>query len=195
MNDFKEWLSDNLRYFIVGAVVILIIGGSIVGLRIYSTAVNPKKNNDVIVETDPKTTEASKDAETGKDSEKSTDEKEKSSDQQKETNFVVKNPQETEDPETEPQETEAPQTETEAPETEAPETEPPQTEPVETEPPKPVYLTINSACYMRSYPDYGDNIIGEYSAGTTVQFLEDVGGWYKVSINGAVGYMGARFFN
>lgn len=26
MGDFKEWLSDNLRYFLVGVVVILIIG-------------------------------------------------------------------------------------------------------------------------------------------------------------------------
>ena len=25
MGDFKEWLSDNLRYFLVGVVVILII--------------------------------------------------------------------------------------------------------------------------------------------------------------------------
>jgi predicted negative regulator of RcsB-dependent stress response len=37
MGDFKEWLSDNLRYFLVGVVVILIIGGSILGLKIYSS--------------------------------------------------------------------------------------------------------------------------------------------------------------
>ena len=60
---------------------------------------------------------------------------------------------------------------------------------------QPVYMTINSACYMRSYPDYGDNIIGQFEAGTTVEFLGDEGGWYKVSVNGQVGYMGARFFN
>ena len=42
MGDFKEWLSDNLRYFLVGVVVILIIGGSILGLKIYSSAVNGK---------------------------------------------------------------------------------------------------------------------------------------------------------
>ena len=40
MGDFKEWLSDNLRYFLVGVVVILIIGGSILGLKIYSSKVN-----------------------------------------------------------------------------------------------------------------------------------------------------------
>ena len=53
---------------------------------------------------------------------------------------------------------------------------------------------MKGACYIRSYPDYGDNIIGEYPAGTVVEFLEDVGGWYKVQIDGMVGYMGARFF-
>ena len=37
-------------------------------------------------------------------------------------------------------------------------------------------------------------IIGEYMYGTNVEFLEDVGGWYKVRIDGMVGYMGARFF-
>ncbi|MDD2957387.1 MAG: SH3 domain-containing protein [Lachnospiraceae bacterium] len=80
-------------------------------------------------------------------------------------------------------ETTAPVTETQAP-----------TEP-ETEVYQPVYMTMTGACYIRSYADYGDNIIGEYPAGTVVEFLEDVGGWYKVQIDGMVGYMGARFFN
>ena len=75
------------------------------------------------------------------------------------------------------------QTETQAP-----------TEPATEAPYQPVYLTKKAACYIRSYPDYGDNIIGEYPAGTVVEFLEDVGGWYKVQIDGMVGYMGARFF-
>lgn len=75
-----------------------------------------------------------------------------------------------------------------------PETDPPQTDPPQTEPPEPVYLTMTGACYIRSYADYGDNIIGEYPAGTVVEFLEDVGGWYKVQVDGMVGYMGARFF-
>ena len=69
-----------------------------------------------------------------------------------------------------------------------------QTEPPETEPPEPVFMTMTGTCYMRSYADYGDNIIGEYPAGTVVEFLEDAGGWYKVSVDGQVGYMGARFF-
>ena len=58
----------------------------------------------------------------------------------------------------------------------------------------PVYLTMTGTCYIRSEADYGDNIIGEYGAGTTVEFLGDVGGWYKVRVDGMTGYMGARFF-
>lgn len=84
---------------------------------------------------------------------------------------------------------------TEAPVTETPVTEAPETDPPETDPPQPVYLTMTGACYIRSYADYGDNIIGEYPAGTVVEFLEDVGGWYKVQVDGMVGYMGARFFS
>ena len=57
----------------------------------------------------------------------------------------------------------------------------------ETEAPyQPVYLTMKGACYIRSYADYGDNIIGEYPAGTVVEFLEDAGGWYKVRVDGMV---------
>lgn len=96
--------------------------------------------------------------------------------------------------------------ETAAPETSAPQTEQivlqteiqaetqAPTEPATEAPYQPVYLTMKGACYIRSYADYGDNIIGEYPAGTVVEFLEDVGGWYKVRIDGMVGYMGARFF-
>ena len=58
----------------------------------------------------------------------------------------------------------------------------------------PVYLTMTGTCYMKSEADYGDNIIGEYYAGTTVEFLGDAGGWYKVRVDGQTGYMGSRFF-
>lgn len=55
-------------------------------------------------------------------------------------------------------------------------------------------MTINSACYMRSYPDYGDNIIGQFEAGTTVEFLGDEGGWYKVSRKWPGGLYGSQIF-
>ena len=61
----------------------------------------------------------------------------------------------------------------------------------------PVYMTMTGTCYMRSEDDYGDNIIGEYPAGTVVELLEDEGGWVKVRVlsDGNTGYMGARFFH
>ena len=64
----------------------------------------------------------------------------------------------------------------------------------ETDPPEPVYKTLQGGCYLRSAPSYEGEIIGEYWTGTTVEFLEDVGGWYKVRVDGKTGYMGARFF-
>lgn len=72
-------------------------------------------------------------------------------------------------------------------------TEPP-TEPVPETEPQPVYLTMQGSCYLRAEPSMEAEIIGEYWTGTTVEFLEDAGGWYKVRVDGMTGYMGARFF-
>lgn len=207
MHDFKEWLSDNLRYFLVGFVVILIIGGSILGLKIYSSAVNGDDKVTVI----QKNTE---NQETEKNTEKNTEkatQKETQKETKKDTEAQTKKESESES-ETEPEsETQTQSQSSEAydaygqaddsvnsasgSDAEVIQPEYQETVTVETDPPKPVYLTLNGACYMRSYPDYGDNIIGQYDAGTTVQFLADVGGWYEVSVDGQVGYMGARFFN
>ena len=58
----------------------------------------------------------------------------------------------------------------------------------------PVYMTMTGTCYLRSEADYGDNIIGEYYAGTTVEYLGDAGGWVHVRVDGMDGYMGRLFF-
>ena len=68
-----------------------------------------------------------------------------------------------------------------------------ETEP-QTEAPAPIYKTLKGACYLRAETSKESQILGTYMAGTTVQFLEDVGGWYKVSVDGMTGYMGAQFF-
>ena len=72
MGDFKEWLSDNLRYFLVGVVVILIIGGSILGLKIYSSKVNGNSDPAVIRKNTEAQTETGKETETKKQTEKET---------------------------------------------------------------------------------------------------------------------------
>ena len=72
MGDYKEWLSDNLRYFLVGVVVRLIIGGSILGLKIYSSAVNGKDEPALIQKNTQAQTESKKETETKKETEKAT---------------------------------------------------------------------------------------------------------------------------
>ena len=57
----------------------------------------------------------------------------------------------------------------------------------------PTYRTIISACNIRSYPDYGDNVIGGLGGGETVLFYGEEAGWYKIEYNGIVGYIGPRF--
>ena len=59
--------------------------------------------------------------------------------------------------------------------------------------PSPVYRTVASACNIRSYPDYGDNVIGGLGGGETVLFYGEEAGWYKIEYNGIVGYIGPRF--
>jgi uncharacterized protein YgiM (DUF1202 family) len=52
---------------------------------------------------------------------------------------------------------------------------------------------VISACNIRSYPDYGDNVIGGLGGGETVLFYGEEAGWYKIEYNGIVGYIGPRF--
>ena len=198
MHDFKEWLSDNLRYFLVGVVVILIIGGSILGLKIYSSAVN---GNDKVAVIQKNTESQDTEKETKKDTEAQTEtesesesETETQSETQSESSASYDYSQDDGQTVNDSMNSSA-GSDAEVIQPETTQTESWEPETVETDPPEPVYLTLNGACYMRSYPDYGDNIIGQYDAGTTVQFLADVGGWYEVSVDGQVGYMGARFFN
>ncbi|MEY8427659.1 SH3 domain-containing protein [Lachnospiraceae bacterium 46-15] len=185
MKDFKEWISDNLRYILLALIVLLIMGAAVLGVSIYSKVVNdkgrqkePAKQTEIVKVTETagqtetvKPTEITESVESGQE----TETKKESS-----TETSVETQKETE-PQTELQTEPPSESETEV-----------QTEPV-TEP-QPVYLTMQGSCYLRAEPSMEGEIIGEYWTGTTVEFLEDVGGWYKVRVDGMVGYMGARFF-
>ncbi len=57
----------------------------------------------------------------------------------------------------------------------------------------PTYATIVSTCYLRSYDDYGDNIIMEVYGGQTVEVLSNPGGWAYISVDGVTGYVGSQF--
>ena len=215
MKQFKEWLSDYLRYFLLLLAAILAFFLILAGVWIYQNSKKPDAANaiQIITETETETTEK-KQTETKMTSETES-ETEMTSETESESEAESETEQETEtaaDTAGTKEETAvqaqssaqtdaaAAQTETAAAATEKP-TEPqsPAEKATETQPATeteytPVYKTLKGSCYIRSGPSMDAEIIGEYMYGTTVEFLEDVGGWYKVRIDGMVGYMGARFF-
>lgn len=205
MKQFKEWLSDYLRYFLLLLAAILAFFLILAGVKIYQNSKKPDAANviQIITETETETT-AKKQTETEMTSEtESESESESESEQKTETAAdTAETKAETAVQAQSSAQTDAAaaQTETAAAATEKPtETQPPTEKATETQPATeteytPIYKTLKGSCYIRSGPSMDAEIIGEYMYGTTVEFLEDVGGWYKVRIDGMVGYMGARFF-
>lgn len=274
MDDFREWLSDNLRYFLLGFAILAVVIIAVAGIRIYQIVAGSQKKptDNIRVESESTSTAGETEAVTERtsesekkvvSSEKETEAETKAAEAketEKETEAKIAEETETKTSETHASETQA--TETAVTETAATEavrdpgylkttvtlnlrTEPDGTvinsyaagrivkflgkegswykvlvggregymssdylqevpyeagmeNEVETEPqteaPAPIYKTLKGACYLRAETSKESQILGTYMAGTTVQFLEDVGGWYKVSVDGMTGYMGAQFF-
>ena len=205
MKQFKEWLSDYLRYFLLLLAAILAFFLILAGVKIYQNSKKTDAANaiQIITETETETT-AKKQTET-----EMTSETESESESETETEQKTETAADTAETKAETAvqaqssaqtDAAAAQTETAAAATEKPtETQPPTEKATETQPATeteytPIYKTLKGSCYIRSGPSMDAEIIGEYMYGTTVEFLEDVGGWYKVRIDGMVGYMGARFF-
>ena len=203
MKQFKEWLSDYLRYFLLLLAAILAFFLILAGVKIYQNSKKPDAANaiQIITETETETTakkqtETEMTSETESESESETEQKTETAaetaETKAETAVQAQSSAQTD--------AAAAQTETAAAATEKPtETQPPTEKATETQPATeteytPVYKTLKGSCYIRSGPSMDAEIIGEYMYGTNVEFLEDVGGWYKVRIDGMVGYMGARFF-
>ncbi|MEI3196032.1 MAG: SH3 domain-containing protein [Lachnospiraceae bacterium] len=203
MKQFKEWLSDYLRYFLLLLAAILAFFLILAGVKIYQNSKKPDAANaiQIITETETETTakkqtETEMTSETESESESETEQKTETAadtaETKAETAVQAQSSAQTD--------AAAAQTETAAAATEKPtEPQPPTEKATETQPATeteytPVYKTLKGSCYIRSGPSMDAEIIGEYMYGTTVEFLEDVGGWYKVRIDGMVGYMGARFF-
>ena len=213
MKNFKEWLSDYLIYFLIAFGVIGVIVLTLLGIQIYGKLHNSKEPTTMITETmsqtetesgissekaseteketaSKKTSETEDETETKKESESST---ETSSETEKtvesggnaqtestaQTNAGTNGTGADEQTETPVSETQAVQTQTQAPETQAPY--------------QPVYMTVVSECYLRSTPEYGDNILTSLYSGTVVEFLDNDTGWAHVRVNGMTGYMGGRF--
>lgn len=226
MNNFKEWLSDYLRYFLLILAAVLTIALVVIGVRVYQGMTNPavgdadsieiltEKETETVSETEAVTeTELETVSETetvnesdAVSSEKTVAEENESADASEsiETSDSTVNSKES----TGGLATGAAAiagidtTGSNSAATDTTVSQEPETEvliEIETEPAteavyEPVYKTLKGSCYIRSGPSMDAEIIGEYMYGTTVEFLEDVGGWYKVQIDGMVGYMGARFF-
>lgn len=203
MKQFKEWLSDYLRYFLLLLAAILAFFLILAGVKIYQNSKKPDAANaiQIITETETETTakkqtETEMTSETESESETETEQKTETAadtaETKAETAVQAQSSAQTD--------AAAAQTEAAAAATEKPtETQPPTEKATETQPATeteytPIYKTLKGSCYIRSGPSMDAEIIGEYMYGTTVEFLEDVGGWYKVRIDGMVGYMGARFF-
>ena len=204
MKNFKEWLSDYLRYFMLALAAVILFFIVFIGVKVYQNYDSPTAGQNIeILTEDGRITEEEAESEKISESEKS-DETEKLSEveekkdiaeteSQTEAETQQQSTQETQrqtTPETKPQTTPETQPQT-VPETQpqtVPETQPP------TEP-EPVYKTLTGSCYLRSGPGYEYEIIGEYMYGTTVEFRGEVEGWYEVQVDGMIGYMGPRFFN
>lgn len=220
MKNFKEWLSDYLRYFMLALAAVILFFIVFIGVKVYQNYDSPTAGQNIeILTEDGRITEEESESEKISESEKS-EETEKLSEaegikntaetkSQTEAETQHRSTQETQrqstqetqrqtTPETKSQTTPETQAQT-TPETQAqavPETQP-QTE-AETQPPtepEPVYKTLTGSCYLRSGPGYEYEIIGEYMYGTTVEFRGEVEGWYEVQVDGMIGYMGPRFFN
>ena len=204
MKNFKEWLSDYLRYFMLALAAVILFFIVFIGVKVYQNYDSPTAGQNIeILTEDGRITEEEAESEKISESEKS-DETEKLSEveekkdiaeteSQTEAETQRQSTQETQrqtTPETKPQTTPETQPQT-VPETQpqtTPETQPP------TEP-EPVYKTLTGSCYLRSGPGYEYEIIGESMYGTTVEFRGEVEGWYEVQVDGMIGYMGPRFFN
>lgn len=204
MKNFKEWLSDYLRYFMLALAAVILFFIVFIGVKVYQNYDSPTAGQNIeILTEDGRITKEEAESEKISESEKS-DETEKLSEVEEKKNIAETESQT--EAETQRQSTQETQRQT-TPETKpqtTPETQPqtvpetqPQTTP-ETQPPtepEPVYKTLTGSCYLRSGPGYEYEIIGEYMYGTTVEFRGEVEGWYEVQVDGMIGYMGPRFFN
>lgn len=207
MKNFKEWLSDYLRYFMLILAAVLVVVIVLIGIGAVRRSNQPHTKDaiEIITEQEEETKETEErqtEFETEKKSESETDLKTDS-----DTNPAEKTEAQADGEtlsgmrgEQAPEAVNEPTAEqqTEMQQTEAVQTEQPQTEEVQTEAspqtePEPVYLSLNHACNLRSGPGYDYDVITSYTAGTVVEFRGMVEGWAEVQIDGMIGYMGRQF--
>ena len=192
MDDFREWLSDNLRYFLLGFAILAVVIIAVAGIRIYQRVAGSQKKptDNIRVESESTSTAGETEAVTERTSE--SEKKVVSSEKETEAETKAAEAKETE------KETEAKiaeETETETSETHASETQATETAVTETAATEavrdPGYLKTTVTLNLRTEPD--GTVINSYAAGRIVKFLGKEGSWYKVLVGGREGYMSSDY--
>jgi cytoskeletal protein RodZ len=212
MKKTKEWISDYLRYFLLLLAIALLVVLIVITLKVYQRYDRTPGQDDIEILTEAQTgrvteTETESETETEAPTETETETvKETETDTADETETEVQTnadsahrntagASDTSDAQTSTGAGETSQTQQSEQTTVQTEAQPIE---IQVEEPAAVestadYRTILSTCNLRSYPDYGDNVIGECYTGQTVEFLGEEEGWYKISVDGVVGYIGPKF--
>ena len=208
MNDFREWLSDNLRYFLLGLGIVCVGIAIFFGVR----AVN-NLSKEVQVENEAfevKIQEKEKEQEPKENTKEEISNEEEvfvspgtvmEEDVNAQDSTVQNNTQVAENAENAQnspvqdvdQEAENSQIDTTKAEEATNEEVSNQQETEQTDLTFPRVMTVVSPCNLRPNPGYEGNLLGEIPAGSQVEVLEDAKGWYRINFNGQEGYVGARF--
>lgn len=211
MNNFREWLSDNLRYFLLGIGIVCVGIAIFFGVRAVNTLSREAKPQNEAFEI--KIQDKDKTDEQDKKKEEAANKGEDAAIKAQDSEEVFISPEaKTEEPLQEPSPRETPAVQENQEQADQNQTanehlqeEPQQEEsaPAASENPEqakenanlslPGIMHVVSACNLRPNPGYEGGVLGEVPAGSQVEVVEDAKGWYKIRFNGMEGYVGARF--
>ena len=186
MDNFREWLSDNLRFFLLGFAILAVVIIAAIGIGIYlsveGSAQKPKDNVRVESETSSAAGETAKGTEKTSETEKQSETK--ASEKATEAETRASEARETESGTESGNDAAETEKETTASETQAAETAASET--AATEAAKdPEYLKVTTTLNLRTEPN--GTVINSYAAGRIVKFLGKEGNWYKVRVGGREG--------
>lgn len=215
MNNFREWLSDNLRYFMLGGVIVFVGLGGFFGGRYYEQNLGDK-GQDKIQASDTNSNKQNNEGETAdiakaeeekkaaqeaalKAEEEMTAAKEAQAKAEEEKRLATEAALKAEEEKKAAQEAALKAQEEASQAKEKKETTANTNQSSQSEKKKVDYstypvVTLNTAANMRDKGGYDSNVICQFPAGKKMHFIEEGRGWYKVEADGVVGYMAARFF-
>ena len=204
MNNFREWLSDNLRYFLLGLGIVCVGIAIFFGVRAVNTLSKEAQVENEAFEV--KIQEKEKERESKENTKEEISNEEEvfvspgtvmeedvnAQDSLAENNTQVAENAQNNNMEPAGQEENSQTENTEAEEVTNEEVSN-QQETEQTDLLFPRVMTVVSPCNLRPNPGYEGSPLGEIPAGSQVEVLEDAKGWYRINFNGQEGYVGARF--